>query len=469
MTIIHNYLKKEWLFLLTSISTLFFLVSCQKQPNLVFGSTYVQDNGSANIIVVDTSTAIMSTVYTDSTATAGTGYLMVGNYRDAYLGQISTRAFLQLEAPPSQPTLTAFDTYDSIALILLFKKSNPYYGDSTLAQSFVVNQVDSAYQLGSFQRGWFSNSRLPINPNPLGSTSVIIAPNIPSTSQGAADSVIIRLNDSLGEQLYNMVYNRSDTITKPANWLGWFNGLCISPGPGSQGAIYGFQDSAVMRIYYRENSVVSTQKFIDFGLTNKSFQFNNITEDWTGTALANLAKPTQYAQPPPATPSTSTANASYIQSIGGLNVKLVFPYLNGIALRPDYLGVLRAQLTVRPVPGSYSTTWRLPPQIGLYFTDQNNLIGSPIPAAGTASAQTGALFLDYFHPLNTEYNYDVTNFVKAMIANTSVTGVQPGLMLSVPAPANTASFTRAVLADPTYPVAQRITLSVYYISLYPHQ
>ena len=469
MTIINHYLNKRRLFLLSSLSALSLLVGCQKQPTLTFGPTYVADNNGANIVLVDTSTAIMSTLFTDSTATAGTGFLMVGNYRDAYFGEVSTRAFLQVTPPAAPPTITLFDNYDSIALIMIFKRANPYYGDSTLVQSFDVNQVDSTYQLGSFQRGWFSNSSLPINPVPLGSTSVRIAPNIPSTSQGAGDTVLIRLNDALGEQLFNMIYNRSDSILKPTNWLNWFNGLCVSPGPGSQGAIYGFQDSAVMRIYYRENGVTSIQKFIDFELTNKSNQFNNIKEDWSGTALANLIKPTEQAQAPPATLSTATAHASYLQPIGGLDVKLNFPFLNGIAQRPDYIGILRAELIVRPVPGSFSNTWRLPPQIGLYSTDQNNVPQAPILATGSGALQTGSLVLDYFHPLNTAYAYDVTNFVKQQITNTSTNGIQPGLILTVAPPAGTTSFTRAVLADATYPVSQRVTLSVYYISLYPHQ
>jgi hypothetical protein len=470
MTIIYNYLQKR-LFLLSSLSALFFLVSCQKQPNLTFGPTYVSDNGSANIVVVDTSTAIMSTVYTDSTATAGTGFLMVGNLNDPYFGKISTRAFLQVAPPASQPTLTIFDTYDSIGLILLFKKNNPYYGDTTINQSFVVNQVDSLYQLANYQNGWFSNYSLPLDPTPLGKTSnIIIQPSIPFTSQQAGDTVFIRLNDNLGRQIFNQVFNLSDSIRKTDQWLAWFHGLCVSPDPGSQGAIYGFQDSAVMRIFYRENSLVSTVKYLDFELTNKSNQFNNLKPpDWSGTPLANLKKPTQPVQPPPATLSAATANASYIQTIEGLNVKLAFPYINGIAQRPDYLGVLRALLTVRPVPGSYSTTWRLPPQLGLYATDQNNEIQGIIPATGTSSLQTGNLSLDYFHPLNTTYTYDVTNFVKSQITNQTTNGTtQPALLLSVPAPANTASFTRAVLADPTYPMSQRVTLSVYYISLYPH-
>ena len=474
MTIIHNYLQRR-LFLFSSISALFLLVGCQKQPTLTFGPTYVADNNSANIVVVDTSTTIMSTIFTDSSATAGTGFFMVGNYRDPYLGLISSRAFMQILPPAGLPTLTSFDTYDSIGLILLFKKGNPYYGDTTIPQSFMVSQIDTIFQLANFQRGWFSNSSLPLDPSPLGSvSSVTIQPNIPFTSQQIGDTVKIRLNDALGQQLFNQAFNLNDSIKKSDIWQAWFHGLCISPAPGSQGAIYGFSggaDTTVMRIYYRENSIISTQKYIDFRLTNPGSQFNNITADHSGTALATLNKPTKPVEPPPATLSSTTANASYLQTIGGLDVKLSFPYLNAIAQRPDYLGVLRAVLTVRPVPGSYSTTWRLPPQIGLYSTDQNNTILGIVPAIGSSALQAGNLNLDYFHPLNTTYTYDVTNFVKNQIINNTVGGVsgtQPSLLLSMPAPAGTASFNRAVLADATYPLTQRITLSVYYISLYPH-
>ena len=77
--------------------------------------------------------------------------------------------------------------------------------------------------------------------------------------------------------------------------------------------------------------------------------------------------------------------------------------------------------------------------------------------------------VDFLNPLNTFYSYDVTNFVITQIVNNSVTANQDGLLLTVPLPANTTQFLRAALADFTYPVQQRVTLQVFYISLYPHQ
>ncbi len=473
---IYKYLKKGRL-LFSFLLAVFFLTSCQKQPNLLFGNTYTNTNNSANVVLVDTSTVLLSTVFEDSTSTNGTGFLMVGSYNDPYLGNVTSRAFWQVAPPTSLPTISTInDRYDSIGLILFFKKNNPWYGDTTSLQTYVVNQVDSLYQLGTFQNGFFSNNSLPVDPNPLGQTSpMVIFPTkgdtVPYTSQAIGDTVKIRLRDDMGKQLYNMVYNLSDTVKNATIWHNWFHGLCLStPGVGSggTGAIYSFKDSAIMRIYYREAGFISTVKFIDFNITNRSLAFNSIRTNYNNTALKNLRKPTQSVQTPPATLSKLTSNAAYVQTINGLNVKLSFPSLKSIAFRPDYIGLLSATLTVRPVPGSFNTEWRLPPQLGIYYTDQNNGLGTPIPAAGVSGAQTGNLSLDYFNPLATTYTYDVTAFVKLAITNNASYSADEGLMLSIPAPANVADLRRLVIADQSYQVNQRVLLSVYYISLFPH-
>jgi hypothetical protein len=476
----NKFLRKELLFLLfSSLFALFFLGGCQKQPNLFFGSTYLSDKGSANIVLVDTSTIQMSTVLVDSTATAATGFLMVGSYNDDWLGKVSSRSFFRISIPSGLPTLDPrLDTYDSIGLVLFAKSGNPYYGDTTTYQTYVVNQIDTIFDLANGQNGWSSKNTLPLGPD-LGSASVRIFPTLDTTkilsntSQGIGDTVRIPMDPAFGQQLYNMIYNNSDTLTNNTIWQRWFHGLCLSPSStaGVANLIYGFRDNVIMRIYYRENGVISTGKFIDFPIASadKSFQFNNVYTDHTGKPVANLIRPTQNPQVPPTTPSSQVGHVGYVQTIGGLNVKLTFPFISSIALRDDYIGLLRATLTVRPVPSSYSTTWRLPPAVGIFNTDQNNLPLLPIPALGIAGSQTGALLLDYLQPLNTVYTYDVTSFVKAALINTSPVAPYTGIILGVPPPANTAAFNRLIIPDQSYPIDQRITLDIYYISLYPHQ
>ncbi len=89
-------------------------------------------------------------------------------------------------------------------------------------------------KLNNFRRGFFSNSSFPIDPTSLGQSSAAIDPSIPYSTQRAGDTIKIRMPDALGLTLYNMIFNNSDTIVKEANWLQYFHGLCISPGPGSQ-------------------------------------------------------------------------------------------------------------------------------------------------------------------------------------------------------------------------------------------
>src|ERR1700753_1484884 len=120
---IHKFLRKELLFFLSCfLSTFFFIPGCQKQPTLLFGSTYTDDNTGANIVVVDTATINVSTVLVDSTATSSTGYHLVGSYKDDYLDTASSRSFFQVAPPASLPALDPrIDTYDSMGMVLFFK------------------------------------------------------------------------------------------------------------------------------------------------------------------------------------------------------------------------------------------------------------------------------------------------------------------------------------------------------------
>src|SRR5579863_3895521 len=173
MTIIYHYLRKELLLISSFLVALTFLTGCEKQPDVgQFGLTNVPDNGNANIVVVDSSTIVLSTVYVDSVASAATGYMQVGTYNDAYMGQVTSQAYLQVKPPVFLPALDPIrDFYDSIGMAILFRKSNPFYGDTTLPQTFEVHQViDTLYELNlPNQFAWFSNNYLPIGPA-LGST-----------------------------------------------------------------------------------------------------------------------------------------------------------------------------------------------------------------------------------------------------------------------------------------------------------
>jgi hypothetical protein len=273
------------------------------------------------------------------------------------------------------------------------------------------------------------------------------------------------MSDVLGQRLFTMLRNQSDTVKIANTFLQFFKGLCVSAlDPTAPSALYGFKDSMAMRIYYHEPTIVTTYKFADFLLLNKAYQFNSVRTDRSASPLANLILPTQPFQVPTETPSSKTGNNAYLQPLAGLKIKLTFPYLQTLLLRPDYLSILRAQLIVRPKIGTYNNNnYRLPPVLNLYVTDQNNLIGSPLTLNG--SVQTGNLSIDYLNPANTFYSYDLSGYIQQQAGLVGTTNTD-GLFLSMPAPANDTSLNRLVLPDAVQTaVDNRVTLKVYYISL----
>ncbi len=455
--------RKERIIFLLPFLAVFFLICCQKEPTVTFGQGFVQNNANAIVVVVDTLSVNLSTIYLDSVASAGTGTALVGNYQDNQFGVINSRSFFQV-APASIPIIDNNAGYDSIALIMRINKA--YYGDTTQPVSYKVNQLTSQIILPYLQNTFYSNSTFPTDPTYLGSVgNIVVYPTAAYTTLFENDTIRMKMSDALGQQLFNMLRDQSDTVKIASTFLQYFKGLCVSPLDPTPSALYGFRDTMVIRVYYHEPTLITTYLHADFPLSNKSYQFNNITTDRSATPLSNLILPTQIVQTPPETPSTLTGHNAYMQPVAGLKIKITFPYLQQLLLRPDFLSILRAQLLVKPKVGTYNNNnYRLPPKLDLYPTDLTNLFGSPLTLNGVA--QNGSLVIDYLNPGNTSYTYDLSSYIEQQAGLVGNQYLDDGLILSMPAPANDTSLNRMVLQDRFQaPVDNRVTLRVYYISL----
>jgi hypothetical protein len=142
-----------------------------------------------------------------------------------------------------------------------------------------------------------------------------------------------------------------------------------------------------------------------------------------------------------------------------LQAKVNFPSVFTLSQRSDFVGVLKAQLILKPEPGSYSPLLALPKQLIASQTDLNNGIGAPLTLSG--QIQYGNLITDYITGQNTQYSYDVTNYIKELL---TIPTNQYGLILNIPSPANYTTFNRAVLGDKTNKNFSS-KLIIYYISL----
>jgi hypothetical protein len=414
--------------------------SCTK-PDIQWGQNLLTVNANTQLVEIDTFKPKISTVYIDSFATSGKNIIIVGNYTDPAFGTVSSQSFLEL-APPTYNSSVSYPyqntIYDSIRLIMKLKKGN-YYGDST--HSFHINVHELAEEItypSTLTTSLYNRSSFAVKPTPLGSGDFSIHPNF-------TDSVVVKLSNSLGLTLYNKLSNSNDIdVQNSTNFLNYFNGIRIS-GSSSNTMIMNFNDSVIIRLYYRKKGYYLTDETVDFTFSNSAHQFNNITIDRTGSAINGINTINREI------PSETTNNIAYLQASTGSMVKIQFPSLYYLQQLPNFEKLVSAKLIIRPVLNTYSF-YTLPSQLRMSVTNTAaNDIGNDLVTAtssGGTSTQYGSLYIDYLYGINTAYTYDITNYIKSQLStNAFYPGNHYGLLLSPPSGSFESLFNRALIGN----------------------
>jgi hypothetical protein len=425
-----------------------FFTSCQK-TKIQFGEAYV-DNSYSNIILVDTLTPQLSTVYTDSVSTSASGKILVGSYVDNSFGKITAKSFFEV-SPPAVADISTSASFDSLELIIRPDKS--YYGDTTFATKLSVYQLTNNLTFPLYQTQFYNNTDFAVNSTPLGSFDALIYPS-------HTDSVAIRLSDAKGQELFNLYRAKDASMQSTTNFLNYFKGLQISPSPAGMHAVYGFNDSAIMRLHYHVTGVFTESKYLDFSFYNTdNTQFNQVKSDRTGTPLAVFNSTHKEVS------STATNGEAYLQYITGFIPKIKFPSIRTLLLRPDYVKILKADLIIHTLNNSYNGYMPLPPKLYAVTTDLSNTFQSVLSNKADGSYQTGNLVLDPIYQENTAYTYDVTAYLQQQIQLTANNNGN-GLLLTAPSPATISTFNRLVIGDKQNPKGS-IQLKLYYVSVNP--
>ena len=442
-----NYYKYYLLFLILPAVV---LVSCDK-TKIQFGQDYV-DNSYSNIILVDTLTAQLSTVYSDSVSTTASGSLLAGNYNDNVFGKLSAKSFFEI-VPPALTDLATNAAFDSLELIIRPDKS--YYGDTTFNSQLSVYQLSNPLAFPLYQSQFYNTTDFSVDPNALGNVNTLIYPN-------NTDSISIHLSDAVGKNLFDLYKTKDYIMQSSSNFINYFRGLQLSATAGNMHAIYGFRDSVVMRLHYHETNVFNESKYIDFVFyNNDNTQFNEVKADRSGTPLSVFNGPNKEVV------STITNNVAYLQNLTGFVPKIKFPTLRSLLLRPDFVKILKAELVIRPVKNSYNSITPLPPVLYAVPTDQSNTLGSPlnyVSTAGIVTTQTGSLVTDPVYDENTEYYYDITSYLQQQILIS--TNNQNGLLFVSPTPASLSTLNRVIIGDQKN-TQGGLQLKIYYVSINP--
>jgi len=372
--------------------------------------------------------------------------LLIGNYTDPFFGAVSCRSFVQVGLATG--TIPTGSVYDSTEVVLRYNKTY-CYGDTTKPYTITVNQLASPVALPPNQIYFYNKDSLAYNPTPavLGSTQ------LPSLRPSVIDTLAITLNgDSTGINLFNQYVTGGVAVQNQPQFLNYFKGFAIS-GSNGNSFVGGFNDTVEMRLHYHTPGIANTYTYLSFKMVNPLNEFNNITVNRTGTAIAALSITNNVL------PSSATGNAGYGQYITSSMVKISFPYLQNLQLLPNFVKIIKATLLVKPVRNSFSLIYPLPPQLVLAQTDANNGIGSDIPGG-----QTGNLFIDGLTGMGTAYTYDLTAYLQNLMPLSGNNDSYGYGLLLLP-PNQTSILNRIVVGDMTQPQNYTTEVQIYYAAV----
>ena len=410
-----------------------FAACTEDTKNFTLGTEFVVSQTSIKLI--DTFSVNLSTVLLDNITTSGTGSMLVGNYRDDIFGKIRTNSYFQVGIPESFD-VEDNDTYDS--LVLAIQYSAYHFGDTTKSQRIFVHQLNENIRLsdnGVITSGTTFNYNL----NPMGSVIYTPKPN-------SEDTLFIRINNTIGADLFTKLKNESEIITDNGSFINYFHGLVLISDITSEGSIIGFnasKENVELILFTSREGEANKIIYNVFPLEDSTKQFNNIIHDFSSTPLSPLVKQRI------ALSNSKTGGVSFLQGGIGLAIRVDIPSLSEVLLFNRGL-ITKAQLSIYPKQNSYDS-FDLPPNLRIYESNKLNEMNS------TYSSST--LTVDKLYQEETNYSFDVTEHLKDELAGSHV-DPENGLLITLSNDVLNTTFYRSIINAKN----RKPKLKIYYLS-----
>jgi hypothetical protein len=372
-----------------------FFVSCEEP-----GQIDLSDNPTDNVqLAIQELPLTASQVILDSIPTNGGNRLVMGRFRDAIFGEVSSSSYIQLGLRQSgNPVISPTAVYDSIRLIL---PVSSFHGiEFHSPQEFTAYELDEDLVFGA---DYFGNSSVAVKPEPIGFFRKSIVPTV--------DSLIsIPISDEIGRDLFNKLQaGATEVATSPA-FRQYFKGIFVEAGMDNN-ALYTFDLTTIvsrLSIFYHTETDNLQYSFTPAG----NIHFNTLQQNRSGSVLEGITAPRTNFEP-------GTGRYYTHAGIGNLTKLNFSPILDFF----DGLGIFKlnlAELEIMPVvPAGFA----FPPPASLlfYYTDAgNNLLlqGSAVGAIQTDGFNqlgTGNNLRAFYDRNNNVYKASITGYLQAIL------------------------------------------------------
>jgi len=418
-------------------------VACDKEG---FKYDNVIEDSGTEYLVTDSITMNLSTAFLDSVPTSNLDVALCGIHNDPFFGKTTASSFWQVRAF-SGNAIPDRAIYDSI--ILLVHPKLEHYGDTTLTQQIQVFRVQEEIKRPGNSAFLYSYSNFATDASPIGEMTMRIRPH--------RDTVFkIKIDDAIGRDFFSLADKNSQTIVNQTQFLRYFKGLAIKPGPNSQ-VITSFRadDSLNLRLFYHTTPGEIKQEYADFAVYNSALQFNHIDVERPGGSPLTALGPTNKRLS-----SRDAGNRVFVQPLTNIIGRVDFPYLSTFNQLSKFSKIMRATLIVRPEKATYKYPYPLPQRLALGIINAANVIEDTLRSPSTGAIQYGDLVVDNIYNTSTAYSYDITNYCIAQLNSKEDT--YRGLALLPPRNTGLSNFDRAILGD-SKNTQNRITVQIYYL------
>ena len=386
--------------ILIMLSSLLINNACTRKE-IEFGT--IPENNYSQLVYIDTVGIQQSTVITDSFETGGATTLLMGRYKDPFLGIISARSFFQMDKPSTFQYIESGAIYDS--LVLIIKPNEYYYGDTTRMQTVYVHELAQSIVLG-YASKLYNTGSTDLKPVPLGTRTIRIRPVLD-------DSIMIRLDDNKGRELFGKLQAQSSVVTRSQDFLNYFYGISLSTGETDTTAIIGLQtgSSLWMRLYYHTNTPFDVNSVVDFPMLANTLTYNQIMANRTGTGIIPTNPGVSEL------PASKTGGYSFSQLGTGMAAKISFPGLRGILLNNQFLKLIKAELILRPAALSFDREkYKLPDRIELLSTDATNINQGSITDSTGNNVLYATPVIDEIYGKNNYYRFDLSSYINHLLS-----------------------------------------------------
>lgn len=426
-----------------SFILLFFIIACSDEDQYVESSIDNFVKSQTSFALLDTFSVNMETIIIDSIETSSTGTLLTGKYDDPELGPTESKAFFEL-TPPSGFDLAENEEYDSLVLVLNY--GDLVYGDTLQAQTIWVKQLLEEME-ESDDGGYYNTTEFDYCDDALGELTFIAKPF-------KNQELTIRMSDALGVDLFNKLKDDADEVSSSEDFREYFKGLVLEGSEENTAVLSFLADTSACLVLHTHISEESRRlQSYEFSIGASGIYFNHIEADRSATVLSDLSTQQESIS------SSQLGDKAFIQGGTGIITRINFPSLDRLLEMDTKNLMYRAELILRPYPGSEDVV-DLPSSLVLYYTDKYNNLVSQVTDSDDEVISASLYYDEFYHESN-YYVLDITDPLYSELSDGFIDS-EIGMILTIPTDEIKGSLSRLIL-DARSDIKYRPVLNLYYM------